>query len=425
MVEGGGKEVLSSEELYNLKATYLPEPFFSDLSYDVLRTILDNRDASLSITESILAKYNWDQFRIGKLYDYFQNHEDLQLSSSQKAWIIQWCSSKVREVNFKEAIKKTGNTTYEISMNAIYIWYFFQKFYFELPQSVLLDMLSFVFHDIGIEYLEQHLSKDLITDRILTNLDEGIEIDYILQNHFDFLMRHKMFDGLEYALEEIVHRSYDKYDDIRRLLLEYISLAPGGFTKLEEILDNLTDPFVWDVLEILVNIQSKFAFKFLKNKLNNGSESEKLKSSEFLIRFHNIEALQFYINYIMEQDELSRNFLESSPLRFLETSESIPLLVHLLKIAFDKESRVSEDSRSLKQITLNAFESLALKSDSLFHDVQDNIYEFISNYSSIYSDINWLHYFLDQLERKFYVNKSAQIDIEIVISKLEPLGIAP
>ncbi len=420
-----GKEILTSEELYNLKATYLAEPSFSDLSYDIIRNSFRNQDATLSTVEKNLVTCDWDQFKIRKLYDLFKSYDDLQLTNTQEAWILQWCTSNIERVNFKEAIKKTGDTSFTILMNAEYIWYFFQKFDFEIPQSVLLDMLSFDIHKVGVEYLEQHLNKDIMTDRILANLVEGIEFDYVLQNHIRYLMRHKIFDGIEYALKEIVNRSNDKHDDIRRLLLEYISLAPDGLVKLENILEMIDDSFLWKVIELLVDSDGKFAYEFLKKLFNSSSESEKLKSSEFLIRFQDIEALQYYIDSLVEQNELAKGPLDSSPLRYLEISQSIPYLLQLLKISYEKKFSPKEYGHTLNQIALDALESLALKSDSLFHDVQDNLYDFISKYSSIYCNINWLYYFLDQLERKFYVNKSAQMDIEAVISKLEPMGIAP
>ncbi len=420
-----GKEILTSEELYNLKATYLAEPSFSDLSYDILRTFFSNQDISLLTVKRLLANKDWDQFRIEKLYDFFQNYEDLKLTGLQEAWILKWCSSKIGSMNFKQAIEKTSHTTITISWNAIYIWYFFRKFNFEFQQSILLDMLSFDFHEVGIDYLEQHLNKNIMTDRILNNLADGIEIDDVLQNHIRYLMRHKIFDGIEYALKEIVNRSSDKYDDIRTLLLEYTSLAPDGLIKLEKILEMIDDPFLWKVIELLVDSKSKFAYEFLKNIFNSGSESKKFKSAEFLIRYQDIEALQYYIDSCIEENELTKGPLNSSPLRYLEISQSIPFLLQLLKISYEKEFKTTGYGRTLSKIALDAFESLALKSDSLFQNVQDSIYDFISNYSSFYDDTNWLYYFLDQLERKFYVNKSAQMDIEAVISKLEPLGIAP
>ena len=44
--------------------------------------------------------------------------------------------------------------------------------------------------------------------------------------------------------------------------------------------------------------------------------------------------------------------------------------------------------------------------------------KFIDEYTPIYKNINWLYAFLDQLEQKYYVNKSEIFCIDDVIKKL-------
>ena len=97
--------------------------------------------------------------------------------------------------------------------------------------------------------------------------------------------------------------------------------------------------------------------------------SEKIKVSEYLIRFQDIEALKFYTNWIKDQEELPEHMLENSPLRFLKSSEAIPILLDLLKICYEKNIKSSDSIYYFYRIILDGLTSIALESDRNYEKV--------------------------------------------------------
>jgi len=53
--------------------------------------------------------------------------------------------------------------------------------------------------------------------------------------------------------------------------------------------------------------------------------------------------------------------------------------------------------------------------------VKAAITKFISTYSDTIKNLNFLNIFLDNLERKYYTNKSPKMDINDAVKKLEAI----
>ena len=73
----------------------------------------------------------------------------------------------------------------------------------------------------------------------------------------------------------------------------------------------------------------------------------------------------------------------------------------------------------LDRLVLDSLTVIALESDENYLEVKKSVEGFIEKHSSIYQNVNWLHAFLDQLEQKYYINKSEKFEIGDVIEKLE------
>ena len=195
------KESLSEDDLINIETEQWENPRFSDLALHTLYDIANaaqSRNATLEGTISLIKSWDWNLFTVSKLHEYFENNQGIVISQAQKDWIADWCYSNLHNVDFKTELIKESNST-RASYLAIYLWYFLRKLNLRYPEDVLLDLLSFDWvenHGVhGFQYIEERLSNVKIQARVLHNLNEGIEIDNVLSNHFDYCKRHKVTSG--------------------------------------------------------------------------------------------------------------------------------------------------------------------------------------------------------------------------------------
>jgi len=371
------------------------------------------------MVNEVINNWDWDWFCISEIYDNIQMREELELSQEHKDWIAQWCYSKLSKVNFKIAIQKTGERSFSIRWDAIFLWYFFKKFNLQYPKNILLDMLSFDYERNGIEYLEKNLDESEMTSRIMDNLDEGIIIDDILQNHIEYCKRHNIKEAMKYAVKEIANIDRDPNDEIRRISLEAVCKLLEDLSELEEILPKVKDEFKWQVIEELTKNNSQKVRSFLEGLFSKGDDEDRIKASEYLIKYQDLNALRFYVERVKEHKGISRRSFESSPLRSLKTTKSIPILMELLELSYREDLQQSDPFERLDRLVLDSLTVIALESDENYLEVKKSVEGFIEKHSSIYQNVNWLHAFLDQLEQKYYINKSDKFEIGDVIEKLE------
>jgi hypothetical protein len=411
---------LTIEELSKLRSKSWPDKYYSDLAYDTLRHMAkENKTITIEIVNESFNKTDWEWFRISKIYDRFEMHEDFKLTQKQKDWVIKWCYSNLDKVDFKNAIQKTDKRSFSVRWNAIFVWYFFRKFCLKYPKNVLLDMLSFDHNRSGIEYLENYLDESEMTYRILENLSEGIFIDDVLKNHIDYCRRHQVKEVIKYALDEINNQDRDPSDEIRWISLEAINELSEDLSELEEILPEVKDEFKWQVIEELTKNNSQKVRSFLEALFSKGDDEDRIKASEYLIKYQDLNALRFYVERMKEHKGISRRSFESSPLRSLKTTKSIPILIELLELSYREDLQQSDPFERLDRLVLDSLTVIALESDENYLEVKKYLEGFIEKHSSIYQNVNWLHAFLDQLEQKYYINKSEKFEIGDVIEKLE------
>lgn len=419
--ETEGKESLKTKELSILRAKSNQDQYYSDLAYDVLREMASGNDiVTMEMVDKTFSESYWDWFRIRKIYNKYTTYKDLELTTIQKAWITEWCYSHLSKVDFKTAISKSGELI-SIRWDAIIIWYFYRKFDLRYPKNILLDMLSFDYEDTGIEYLEKYLDEIDIISRILENLKGGVLINEVLRNHIDYCRRHKVKEVIKYALKEINKQSSLYHDEIRRISLDTIFELSEDLSEVEKILPEIKDDFKWQVIDELMKRGSEKIRPFLKELFQKTTEEGRLKTAEYLIKYQDLDALRFYVDWIKEHIEISRQSFDSLPFRTLKIPEAIPMLMELLDLSYRKNLKQSDPFERLDRLVSDSLTAIALVSENNYLEVRQAVEKFIDQYSSIYQDINWLNAFLDQLEQKYYINKSERLEISDVIRKLKSI----
>lgn len=418
--EINNKEELTLFDLSDIECKHV-EDNFSELVVDLLYKLVDKKAVSRKRAIEYINSLNWDYFVIVEVYDISIRNEDLNFTQEQKQHIADWCYSNIHLVDFKKAIYKTDRGI-NAEPKAKFLWYFLRKFDLDYPTDVLLDMISFDWFGsgtsyVGIEYLEKLISNpETMKKRIVENLNNGIEYDFILENHIIYCKNYRIEQILRFTSDIIIdiNRSYDT----RKLALDTISEMSEDLSELEVILTKIKDDFKWTVLETLIGKKINCE-AFLINNYNKGDKNDKLKASAYLIRLQNVKGLEFLIEWIKQNEEYPW-FINDSPLRFLNDFVFVPDILKLLKISY--QDNISQDNfHSLNHDVLEALSRIAINSESNFYNIKICIEGFITENKSTITNINFLYSYLEDLELKF--SETRNKDINYVITKFKELDI--
>jgi predicted NACHT family NTPase len=416
------KESFSPDELFKLRTDDWPQERYSVLVTNTLSEMaIDNSITAQQAFEKINQDDWWTWFAIKEIYNKLKNNEQLTITEEQKQYVSKWCFSNLSKVDFKKAITKTDATSYSIRWNEIFMWYFYQRFNLEYPKDTLLDMLSFDIERKGIEYLEKALSIKDISERILKNLENGIEINDVLRNHIEYCTNHDIVEVLPFAYKEIKTAATDY--EIRHVALEAIIKVDKELTGLEDALNDINDSFKWDVVDKLIDRTSKHVYDYLKVLFQRGTVEDKIKASKYLIKLQDINALEYYVEWLKEKNRFDREVYNEFPLSSLTTVNAIPCLIELLKLTYQKTFQQPDYFYKIDNLILAAFRSISLESEDNYKIVKQEIEIFINKYINIYENVNWLYSFLDQLEQQYFINKSQKLTIDDVIKKIETINI--
>lgn len=410
----------TSKDLLNLRTDNWPDLEYSDIAAETLRRVAGDNSVTLQQAVDTINKYDWDWFSITHIYNKLKNNSEIQVAAEQEKWISKWCFARLAEVDFNTAITKTGERSYSIRWDAIYLWYFFIKFELTYPKPVLLDMLSFDYEREGIEYLENHIEIKDITERILENLEKGIEIDDVLINHIDYCKRNKIIDGLPFVLREI--RNPERDSEIRHISLRAALVLSKDLSELSQILTEIKDPFKWDIVDEMIKKNPKKVLNFLNQNFQKGGFEDKIKAAKYLIGFQDLDALGFYVSLIKEQKKYDHSLLHSSSLNLLKTAEALPLLIELLEVAYQDDFEQTDYFERLERLVLDTIKSIGLESEENYLKARNEIESFIQKQLNVYKNINWLYAFLNQMEHQYYVNKSEKLEIDAVLAKIEDIN---
>ncbi|WP_027338611.1 hypothetical protein [Halonatronum saccharophilum] len=434
-----GKDVLNSDYIWgiyheNYKNSYILKNLVIESS-----KIVGEEGISLEKAIKKINSLNWDSYCIRQVYDYLSKGTSLPLTDEQEDYIKNWCYSNINKINFKTALNQNGK--YSFNENAIYLWFFLRKFNLQYSKNILLDMLSFDCYEgngfLGIEYLEEYLDNEDISERVLDNLKNGIDADIVLRNHIDFCERYSIKEVIPYAINSVID---DKIDNTtRKSALKTICKLSDDSYDLEEMIFEVKDEFKWTMIHEVLNfikkseIEDNYYYEELKDSLKNRlrdifkSEDEeiKIKAAQYLIKLGDLESLKYYVEWVDEYGEIPkdpRRYDDPYCLLYLEDSNAVPELMKLLELSF-KYKFIDNRPNILNSRIEETLIKIALLVEENYNLVKESVGEFISSYSSTYEKVTNLHYFLDNLEEKYLLNKSEEaLNIESVIDKMQKWG---
>jgi len=417
------KRTINRKDLFKFDTDNWNNRCYSKIVYDTLTDFAKNDDISIESTIKKLNDFDWDWFTVSNIHKEMINKKYIP-KVEQKKWIENWCNLNVKKVNFKTAnIKK--NNRYSRSWLSVFLVYFMKELNFSYNQDVMLDILSFVTSPESIAFIEKYVSPNKVSERILLNLKEGIEIEEVLVNHINYCINNKLDEVMNYVYDYLLLYEKDDYriKELRNASLKAILSLAYDYKNLKETLVKIEDDYKWIIVDKLIenDIEIKSFENYLLKLIRDDNEEDAFEASEYLILLENIDGLKYYVEYVKKNKKFRYRYWKESPFNKLTKTELIPLLIELLEIDF--KEKVSQDKYdSLYKYVTNALKSIALLSEKNYSKTKKSIQNFIKKNKDI-NNVNNLYYFLENLETQFYVNKSDSIEIKEVVSRLKELNL--
>lgn len=294
-----------------------------------------------------------------------------------------------------------------------------RKFDFQYSEEIMLDMLSFDWHHIGIDYLIKKIDINKIIKRIINNLESNDENEIAIQNYFAFGISQKVKELLPYARNYLGYQALDT--SCRTIILEYILEFDKIDEAIEIALKQTQDDFKWQLVEKLFVKKNRNIEKYLISFLMNGSDEDKTMASQYLIELQNLEGLIYFVEKIKkEMSYMPRWYNNRNSLRTLTIKEATPFLLEILELTYIKEFRQTKFDK-LESKIFDAFTNISIQSEGNYFYIKKELEKFIKEKEYINDNIRFINSFLDRLERTFYFNKSQNVTLEDALEKLKLL----
>jgi class 3 adenylate cyclase len=421
LFEAADREVISKEDQLKMWRKQWDSHSYSELAIRMIGQMCQQNPISLERAVELINGWDWASFRMSVLFERMSQDNTLSLTDEQSAAVAQWCFANLDKVDFKNALITTAPTGSSTSWTVVFLWFFLRRLNLSYPKRVLLDMLSFEWIEgyqwAGIGYLEERLSGREMTGRILENLADGIRNDEVLQNHLNYCRRHSIREAVPYAVREMADAT--RRTEVRDVALATVAELSEAST-LRDALKEIQDEFKWHVVDKLMEIDSNLSYEFLHDNLEYGDEPTKFKAAIRLIDLQDLAGLSFYVSWIKEHKEFNEEDPAGRALRKLRAPESVPLLMELLEVSYEKDLK-QDVFNTLNRTVLDALNAVALVSDENYGLVKRSVSEFIGEHISTVENVNFLYQYLEGLERSFYLNKSSRITLPEVIAKVGAL----
>nr|WP_288210295.1 NACHT domain-containing protein [uncultured Dysgonomonas sp.] len=360
------------------------------------------------------------------LLDKSNNKDTPKISEIQKQFIKDWCDEYAEETDFTNISNGEG-----YKQPLFFFLFFMQHFGFKYSNEKLLDMLCVAikgkeecFDNEGNEIIDEHISIDYIVsqlpleivhDRIILNIKNGLLPSYTLLLHIEYALRNSLIKSFQFILDILINLDFDRYykSNIIHYWFEYKQDIPQILT----IQSNLKDYSLKIVLaKLLVKEEyNNEAILIFKDVLNNAqTEEDRADAIEWLMILKQPEGIKHRILWIQKykRSPISRWNREAYQ---YEDIDMLPYYMQLLEMTWDNDIETDDSMRS---IILSDIVHLGSFSNENYKKVKDTLSTFINCNINIYDDVIFINHYIEDLITKYnkenYKPKGLKKAIEIV-----------
>lgn len=382
------------------------------------------RDNNFSITD--VKNMNWDYFILANSYMYINTNNPVNVTSEKKEKIIKICKKLVRNVDFRNAIKRNGNS-FTCNSYAIYLSYFGVNYDIDYSRKVLLDMINFNwdFNDYQsntFNYLKGKIDHLSFKERVVDNIKNIYMDHYILKDHIKYCDENNISNLTSYLFKYLNNANI--FSDTKSIIVDYI-IKDKGIDYLYDFLNKLD----FETRIIILNKANIIAenkwYLYTKKKYSNSYKQEqKLEYLKLLIKNKDLWALKRYKSLIKkankyidnnDYDTFSKIINEFNDIRLLDTVLNIYLITLFEGFKdIDFHSLNSACTNSLYKIAISNVDKDTHK--SVIKAIEETINK--NNKSDKIYNLNYVverinDYYLDNCKNRYSIKDAKNKYIEL------------
>ncbi len=390
---------------------------------DEIQTILMADQEKEWSFEALIEKidtYNYDTFTFEHIFKLLHDGTEIELNESQVEFIKDYCKANLDRVDFKTALSvarkgEEGNLTTSAKELAVIIWFIKRRFNLDLPESMLLDMLSFDWIEqsghCGIDYLLNELDDEKVKERIKQNLREGIIIASVLINHVEYCLNNSLEGVLADIYNSMNGEFIDNHD--RKKIMELLIKFNGGREWIKNYIKSEDKELYLKAAELLEN--SEDAKKIIQRRIDDSNVDIALESAKLLIPDQNLRAIKLYVNHIIESKKFKGEI--HSPIGKIDNIEALDCLFKLLLFYFENHKEMEDSHSFLYGGIMQALKNIARKDYQNLRRVDHLLAKFIKKHEKRWDFVVHLNRYHDEIKREYFANYKEVNNLREAIDK--------
>lgn len=285
-------------------------------------------------------------------------NQGVKITKEQYDFINNWCQESIKSINLEsESLLDKEECDF--------LWYFRNLLNLKYPDEILLELLevdgtmNFNGQHHGIGYICEILDKSTVDDRIIRNIEKGINVEQIRKNHFIYAIDNRLRQAYPKIEDYLLDNNQNNYFR-KEILKKYYQINPSVdlLKKIanKNMQEEITDDIVWSIFDILIeNNQSDFVIdKILYYYNANDEHLKELITIKYLIKSNYEKAFLYFNNWIKEQKIYTRrtkNSLRTEDFPKHNNPKSIPYIIELIKTYYENnEFKFDEYSNPVRFI---------------------------------------------------------------------------
>lgn len=380
---------------YDLSHDEIPQVVFN-----LLRPFTNyNRRVGVNeIKDWILYSHGFQNDRIWETKSILSRNKEIEVSEEQKAIMYEWCIRNGQELET--------------------IWYFLHRFEFNLPESYLVSLVTYVNASAdtdvdapgSLDRLEKFLSAERLRELVLENLNTGELSKQAWVSHISYALRKEITEAYIIFAHQLQKRTSDEYKDTE-LLTTWFQLT-NDVTSLRSIIQKTGSmPLKWKGIRMLSDFpeETKFVKYILHTILNEASSFyDRQEAANILIEFGNLDGFYFLADEILRTQDPTIDFRHGC--RNVAKVRDIGALDTMLKLLYiSKQQNFKKDIfNDLESIITSGLINIGIQSEKASIAVISALELFMEKYNSELLNLNFLHFVIERIREHVTASNASQ-----------------
>lgn len=431
-----GKEVLGSDDLWELRKDNYSEidDYFIASALELLRDFtFNNRTISYAeIAEWVMNSSAFEEYQINEIYQVIHGNRNewVSVRKEQLEFIIDWCLNIGSTLDIENAIKSIDEST-NVNLQSNHLWFFVNHFNIILPEKKMLEFTLYYDFETAnnsdrsetIQKLEHLINKDLIEQKVIENLANGISEIHVWVSNAYYAINNDIKSSFSSILRDLKNPNLREH--YREQVLEFYFEKTGDYGRLQEILEIIgRDELRWKAVKLLIDQENfrEFLLNYLKSIISNQTElfESKMNAAKNLTQLDDMVGFRFITTHILETKNPSFDFhyrFETA----IKNPEAIPILMDLMKLAKQPEFQ-KDQFNSLENYVSDGLYHIGIQSEDNFILVKTAVENFMNENLNNIENLNFLYFNIRKIEEQLYLKKSQAYTVIDAIKEYSSLN---